>query len=391
MKSKKAIPFILFGLVAALAITAVIAPFGEKEWRSEVVHEGNPDFVQLEIVNGEPRVAFSSDQGITLAKRKSGFLSEDSWKRTRVTNRSDSGFYLSMKEIDGKLAMAHQYSGLGNRKLGYTRKVNGSWETKEIDSQSGTGLEAGMYASLTHLNSDPVILYHTAENDQFTKARKSDGAWNKELLQRNTGQFISTDSCGEKVHAIYRSRENSSLHHGTLSDDGWVTEKLDGDTDAVTSVDATNCEFRGAFHNTLTGQVTYIENEKTEKVAPGKFSRLSLEKSEDLHISYYNYGRGLFHASRGRNGWSSQPVDTAREYAGERNDLDLYRNGDPAIAYTTDSQVVFTEYRKGEGAELNFLLRILTLLLTVPAVLSLLHLEEELLLLKSKLFKQLRL
>ena len=85
MKSKKAIPVILFGLVAILATTAVIAPFGEKEWRSEVVYEGNPDFVQMEMVDGEPKIAFSSDSGIVLLEKQVGILSEDGWKRTNVT------------------------------------------------------------------------------------------------------------------------------------------------------------------------------------------------------------------------------------------------------------------------------------------------------------------
>lgn len=390
MKSKKAIPFILFGLVAVLAIAAIIAPFGEKEWRSEIIHEGNPDFVQLEVVDGEPRIAFSSEQGIVLKERKSGFSSGASWDTTRVTEQADSGFYLSMSDIDGELAMAHQYSGLGDRKLGYTRKVNGSWETRQLDSSSGTGLGAGKYASLTHLEGDPVIFYHTSENDQFVKVRRSGGSWEREVLQRDTGQFISTDSCGGEVHVVYRSRENSSIHHGTLSGKEWDSERIEGDTDAATDVEASGCRFRGAFHNTQTGQVTYIEDGEIEEVAPGKFSRLSLEKAQNTQLSYYHYGRGLFYASRSDDGWVSQPIDLERDYAGERNDLDLYRNGDPAIAYTTDSQVVYTEYRKGDGSDLNLLLQVLTLLMTVPAVLSLLHLEEELLLLKSKLFKQLR-
>lgn len=389
MKSKKAIPVILFGLVAILATAAVVAPFGEKEWRSEVVYEGNPDFIQLEMVDGEPHVAFSSDSGISLLVKQKGILSGNEWKRTNVTDREDSGFYLSVGKIDGELAMAHQYSGLGDRKLGYTRKVNGSWETRQLDSSSGTGLGSGKYASLTHLNGDPVIFYHTAEDDQFIKTERNNDSWEREVIERNTGQFISSDSCGEEAQVIYRSRENSSLHRGTLSESGWTDQRLEGDTDAATDVEASGCKFRGAFHNTLTGQVTYIED-GTEDVAPGKFSRLSLEKSDDVHLSYYRYGEGLFYASRDEEGWNSQPLDTERNYAGERNDLELRQDGDPAVAYTTESQIIYTEYRKGDESELNLLLRVLTLIMMVPAILSLLHLEEELLLIKSKLFKQLR-
>lgn len=386
MKSKKKIPLILFGLVFILALTAVIAPFGEKQWQSEVLYDGDPDFVQLEMVNGEPKVAYT-DNGITLMEKKGLF--GDQWQNTTVTESENSGFYLSMKEINGEIKFAHQYSGLGDRKLGYTRKVNESWETVELDSSSGTGLGAGMYSSLTHLNDEPVIFYHTAENDQFLKIQRINDSWEKELLQTDTGQFVSSDSCGNEAHVIYRSRENSSLQRGTYNENGWSSQTIEGDTDSATDVEAKGCSFTGAFHNTDTGQITYLGDE-TEEVAPGKFSRLSLEENDDTHLSYYRYGEGLFYGLRNQGQWEIQEIDTERDYAGERNELELLNNGNPAIVYTTDSEVIYTEYSKVDDSGLNMLLILLTLIMAVPALLSLLYVEEELLMIKSKVFKPLK-
>lgn len=387
-------------LIAATFIVPSLLVDGEKKWRTEKVYGGDASFVQLEINSGKPVAAFSTDSGIVVAeKRLSGFtwlhpveryLGDTGWRLENVTEDENAGFYLSMKERNGQVYMAHQHSSLGDRKLGYTHRENGSWSTEEVDSSSGTGLEPGMYASLTWLRDDPIILYHTAEGDQFVKAERSNGSWDREVLGTGRGWYTSSDNCGKKAFFLYSSREEQSLYRGTITGEDWRSQKIDAETESSTSVDAGGCVFRAAYHSSGSGEVIYRSGGTEESVAEARLSRLSLDYREKPRISYYDHGTGLYYATRGNDEWSSKLVDGNRSYAGEYNELETYSNGKPGIVYTTDSGVFYTEYRKDAGIELYHLLRsiaVLTALLALPAAI---YVRYELVELRSKLFKEFR-
>jgi hypothetical protein len=337
---------------AFLLILLVVAPSKSNEWRTEVVYEGqNPSFVQIEMKEGVPAIAYTTDNGTYLAKSQRigipvlgdihEYFFSPGWNKETINASSSSGGYLSMEKFSGKLAVAYKESDIGDSKLVYSEKRPEGWNTEVVDSIAGTGLGSGMYASLTSVDGDPVILYHTSQDNQFVKAERTEDKWNRKVLDTDEGWFISTDSCGEKAFAVYRSRESEVLRKAVIDEQGFTSQNLSYKTNSQTAVDATDCTFRAGVYSSPEQEVVYLDGERSERVGDGRYSSVSMGYQENPKLTYYVQGEGLIYSERKPNKeWSEKLLDgDAVEYAGQYNDLELTSSGKPVVAYTTSSEL----------------------------------------------------
>lgn len=347
---KKLLLAILVASTASALVFNFQLPEKEEKWRNTTLHDGEARFVQLEMVDGEPVVAFKSEEGLVMYEREGADLpllesypeyrGENEWERKVLDGNGTAGSYLSMKKIDGSLALAYQDSFIGDEKLYYLNRTGSGWNRELVDSIAGTGLSTGMYTSLTHLEGRPVIFYHTGEGDRFVRAEKQGGEWTRDVIAEDTGWFVSTDSCGDSIGMLYRNRDDQELNRGEYSST-WSREDFRGRTDASTAVDMTGCEFRAAFNDLDSRNVVYADAEGRETVGDGKLSRVSMDYSQGPRIAYYLKGEGLVYAERENGDWNTSVIDS-RLYAGQYNDIAFKEN--PGVAYTQSDKVVYAQY-----------------------------------------------
>lgn len=321
------------------------------EWRTETFYNDSAKFVQLEIQDQKPVIAFSSDEGVLMYRRQVSnlpildqyqeYTGGKNWEKQVVDSKGNTGSFLSMKKFDGNLGLAYQDSSIGDRQTFYTAREDGEWSRERVDWVGGTGLGNGMYTILTHFNDKPVVFSHTSEGRKLVKSTKTGGEWDNQVLETGVGWFMSADSCGSKIHLIYRARDSSGLFNGVY-DGGWSSENISGTTNAATTVDAANCRFKAAYFNTGNQEITYRDNTGTEEVDDGKLSRISMEYTGIPKLSYRVYGEGLFYAEKNNGNWEKELVDN-RTYAGEYNDLEI-NDGTIHLAYTQGDKVVYATY-----------------------------------------------
>lgn len=352
----------------------VQAPSATEEWKIETIDQGGDySFAQLELLDGNSLVAYKTGNGTFVAKKNSiGFPIIDSlykkvlspdWEVNKIDGNSSSGGYLSLKIISENPALAYQNSELGEEKLVYSKRIDGSWRNEIVDSVSGTGLGTGMYTSLTSVEGNPVILYHTSQDNQFVKATKNGNEWRREVLGYGEGWFVSTDSCGDKALALYRSRETKNLRKAVITESGFEPSNMSYTTNSMPSVDASSCHLRGGIFDSQNQEVVFLNGSEREIIGAGSFSTISIEYQNKPLISYYVQGEGLVYSERTSEGWSEELVERKPlNYTGRYNDLEIDSSGNPGIVYTMESKIKIAKKKFAYSQSMQIILLLFGLL-----------------------------
>lgn len=330
---KRKIPLALAAAALLIAFSTVFLPEPERGWSHETVAEDSDRFVDLELDEEDMYIMYRSAEGLELLNKGRGFLASlnDGWNRENV-EEGNTGSYLDLELSQDGLSAVYQRPEVGNASLVYAEKEE-DWRKEVVDSASGSGLGAGMYAALTSYRNSPLVFYHVEQGDRMYYALKQGESWKREQIGEDTGWHTSADSCGEKTFVFYRNVNNRALKLGSF-DGSFSSEDVNGTTNGMTDIEARDCNPILAYQDYDEGDIYYIDEEK-ESVAEGKLSRVSMAGER---LAFNRKGDGLFYSERTEDGWNTTSLDTSPA-AGRYVDIEY--DGKPRIAYTRGSELVY--------------------------------------------------
>ncbi|MEM5773314.1 MAG: hypothetical protein QXL86_03805 [Candidatus Aenigmatarchaeota archaeon] len=310
--------------------------------------KGNPHIVYFDEKNrGGLRYFTSKSSGISLIDDIIYYFKGREWVQEVVDRRPNVGMFISMA-IDSKdnLHVSYQDSTLGRERLLYAF-FDGSWKIEEVDKAEESGINVGMYSSISLLEDKPIIFYHTEQGRKFGYAIKTNLGWEKKELERGVGWLTSSDSCNKKTFVAYRERDERGILFGILKDGKYESKRLGVNTSSGISLKTLNCEAYIAYFDDSKSEVRFgkAEDFNPVKVGEGKLSRLSLAtSSQGFHIVYHFYEKGLRYAfSKDGLNWGVKILDPGRR-DGEYNSIAVDKKGNIHIAYLNETALKYAEF-----------------------------------------------
>jgi hypothetical protein len=364
---------IIFGL-------SVIYSIPDPSWSQQTVAEDiDQRFFDLELAGSEVNIVYrnSSDSGVMLKSMNAestvldsvkNRLTGSSWKQSDVIDDSSgSGSYLSAEEINGELAVAYQDASIGSERVVFAEGEN--WSKQTVEDVEEGGVNVGMYTSLTSYRSNPLILYHSPT--QGLKSASGNDNWKKNSLNESMGWFTDTASCGEKAFAAYRGRESNELRVSTF-EGSWITEKTNSSVKSSLSIDQKNCQLHTAYLNEENEVIYRTPEGREEVLTRSDYSDISIDMSQGIRVSYYNYGEGMFYAEKHGEDWEKTQLTNSSSMS-RYNDLAVDEAGNIHLVFVRDSDLVHAEKNSGRIQNLNMVLHYLRI--SAGAILALLIIQ----------------
>lgn len=351
-------------VVTLLAVAATSASFlafeaPEPEWKHQVVdNDTYGKFVEVETYGDTVGVAYpkSIEGGVTLAEKSYGVdvtdfsVPERSWSFETVDDRPETGMYPSMEHRSGTLYISYQDGDLGDESLHLATRGNGSWSVRELDNVSNGGVSVGMYTSLSFIDGEPVVFYHSPS--QGLKLADGTSNWETRRLDEAGGWFTDTARCNGEVLAAYRAREDETLRLGSFDGESWSSENTSRSFKSDLGFDTSNCDRHFVFLNSQTEAVTYEGPNSSHEFGEEFFSRMSIDAAEDVHVVYHDEGTGAVYSSNKADEWNNRVLRES-DSAGRYNDLVVDEEGNVHVAYTDGDAVRYSVYNSGTVEELE--------------------------------------
>lgn len=310
--------------------------------------KGNPHIVYFDEKNrGGLRYFTSKSSGISLIDDINYYFKGREWVQEVVDDRPYVGMFISMA-IDSKdnLHVSYQDSTFGREKLLYAF-FDGKWKIEEVDRAEESGINVGMYSSISLLEDKPIIFYHIEQGRKFGYAIKTSEGWKRKELERGVGWLTSSDSCDGKTFVAYRKRDERGILFGVLEGESFFSKELNVNTSSGISLKTLNCIPYIAYFDDSKSEVRFggAEDFKPVKVGEGKLSRVSLATSpEGFHIAYHFYEKGLRYAfSKDGLNWDVKILDPGRR-DGEYNSIAVDKKSNIHIAYLNETALKYAEF-----------------------------------------------
>jgi hypothetical protein len=135
---------------------------------------GSSAGMALEVINGNPAIAYFDGSGADLFYVRANDVNGDSWGTIEtVSSTDDVGRDCSLKEVDGQPAIA--YKDETNNELDFARYNGSSWDITTVDDDSN---DVGGKCSLAIISGNPAISYsdQTAGSVLYVRATNSTGS-----------------------------------------------------------------------------------------------------------------------------------------------------------------------------------------------------------------------
>jgi hypothetical protein len=330
--------------------------------------KGNPHIVYFdERSGGGLRYVTSKSSGVGLLDDINYYLNGREWVSEVVDGRPKVGMFISMaKDSRDNLHVAYQDSTLGSERLLYAF-FDGKWKIEEVDRAEESGINVGMYSSISVLDEKPIIFYHTEQGRKFGYAIRT-GEWVKREVERGVGWLTSSDSCDSKAFVAYRQRDGKNILFGVWEDGNFRSRDLNVTTSSGISLKALNCVPYIAYFDDSRSEVRFgkAEDFNPVKVGDGKLSRVSLAASPDgFHIVYHFYEKGLMYAfSKDGSNWEVKTLDSGRR-DGEYNSIAVDERGNIHIAYLNETALKYAEFNVSSINAMKTMLSVITFIFLV--------------------------
>lgn len=297
---------------AAFFIASLVAfmyTVKQPEWTTEVMDSVHPE--RFVSVSAMPSIVYFNEKergGVLFfasPSEKWGVMNDINyyfkgrqWEGGSVDEGLYKGMFISSTADDkGNIHVSYQDATLGDEKLMHAF-YDGNW-TKEAVDDVNSGLNVGMYSSISILEGKPVIFYHTEQGRKFGYAIKENGSWSKKTLETGVGWLITTAACDGKVFAAYRGRDTQDIFLGTLENGVWSSRNMGVKTSSGLAIAEKGCMPYIAYFDDSKSSVMFLDatEGKSYRIGSGRLSRVSLAAdSGGFHAAYYFSETGLYYA-----------------------------------------------------------------------------------------------
>jgi|GEM_PF-1779757 hypothetical protein len=349
--------FVMTFFWALMFGSSIIYTVPEPSWsQSEIAKNVDQRFMDLEMAGPEINLIYrnSTNSGVILRTMDGessifdslkNFLQRKKWKSPQIIDETPgSGSYLSATEINGELMVAYQDASIGQESVVLASKDKSNWSKQIIDDVNDGGVNVGMYTSLTSYQGKPVTIYHSPTQG-LKSAMKLDGQWDREVVAEKMGWFTDSASCGQKVFAAYRGRNSNQLRISTF-DGSWSTELINTSVKSSLNIDQKDCRLH-LLYLTEEDEIVYRSPEGDENIlADSAYSRVSIDTSQGIRTSYYDYGEGMFYAEKNGEGWERKQLTNSSNTA-QYNDIAVDGVGNVHVIFAQDSDIIHAENNLG--------------------------------------------
>jgi len=373
---KKTLLIILGLILISLSVALMLYPVKQLDWYHETLDSEHAErFVTVAVANRSPFVSWFDEKdrgGVLYSMAKSTgipFLNDlktyfsDSkmeWNQGNIDEALYAGMFVSsVAGKNGRIHVAYQDSSMGKERLVYALYDGKIWKKETVDDAITSGINVGAYASISLVNNQPVIFYHTEQGQKFGYAKRValggptsnevGPRWEKKTLETGKGWTITSDSCKGKTYVSYRGRGNQALYFGLLDNLSWNERSLEASTSMWPALTTTSdCHPLLGYFDPKTSKIVIkdIDGNRDYDVADGSFSTISLSgKGNTLNAVYHVEGKGLFVAKSPDQGktWESKLLAPGK-YAGRYNAIATDPSGNIYIAYIDGHELKYAQY-----------------------------------------------
>lgn len=330
----------------------------EPTWsQTEVVEDIDQRFMDLKLADSKLNLVYrnSIDRGVMLKtlNAESGifdslrnYVKTETWSTQEVIDRSmGSGSYLSAAEVGGELMVAYQDASIGDERVILASKEVSNWSKQVVDDVNNGGVNVGMYTSLTSYRDNPLVLYHSPTQG-LKSANREDGQWDTEVITEDMGWFTDSTSCDQEAFAAYRGRDSNQLKISSF-DGSWSTESTNSSVKSALSIGEVGCGSH-LIYLSEGEQIVYRNPSGQEKIInDSDYSDVSIDTSQGIRASYYNYGEGIVYLEKNEDGWDRTRL-TNSSNTGKYNELAVDDEGNIHLIFTQDSDLIHAEKNLGQ-------------------------------------------
>ncbi len=352
-------------------------------WTIVNIARGGP-YLDLEIVNGRPAVAFQLlEGGMSDQKSYAAYAISSTpdgtgtWTMGKIDTQNISGSYISLAVADSRPAVSYQastetFSGLRYAISPTSDGLGGSWTISTVVS----GSSVGYYNSLAVVDGRPRIGYYDMSNTLIMFASNDQvdglGTWSFFTIQDTSGADICLAEISGRPAMTYLRRTSPPIRNllqyaiadSSVGDRWSLRRTIDNgggvndvgatsflttifDKPAVSYFDMTNRDLLFAISDDRVGSGTWsISTVHSQGDVGGNSSLASVNGYPMISYTNISGNNSLWLAMcsepDGSGGWAYAPVDTRQDSAGG-NTVIVDIGGRPGIAYspTGDGQVRF--------------------------------------------------
>lgn len=350
-------------ILSAIILTGTfIYEAPEPGWEDQIIDNNTyGKFVELDTHGPKVGIAYveSLDSGLTYQETDYSFSPvnlitknpETTWRKQKIDNSSETGMYPSLDLGQESPRVSYQAGELGNEKLYYAERTGDEWMRQEADNVANGGVSVGMYSSLSSLNEEPVILYHSPSQGLKLAERIEDG-WETQRLEDGQGWFTGSSSCGNTIKAAYIGRDSNDLRIGEYNKE-WNSENTSVQARSDLDLDTSDCEPHLIYLDDSTDTITYQSPEgETREFTEAFFSRMEIEVEDKVHVIYHEPGTGLVYQRKQDGGWINQTVGEGAD-TGRYNDIAVDQQGNVHIAYIKAEEIHHSVYNAGKVQKLE--------------------------------------